>query len=148
MFIHRSRFYPIMFLNNIKFVVTLVIILLWQFCFVGCEHIMQRVKVNLIDSMTLNCSHHQCRSPLHQASLCVQDPTCMASWAPRGGGDDCLLCKCPAQLPGSIATETVSGFYIAYNGDVLPGNCQWNHACVILEVSACPGHGLHFLNIS
>ena len=115
------RFVSAMFLNNI-IVIAFKIILDSQFCFIGCAHIMKQVNVNLTDSMTLECSHHRCRSPLHQASLCIQNPRCLASWAPEDGGQDCLICACPYELPGSITTGAVAQFYILENEEIIPGN--------------------------
>ena len=110
-----------MFLNSI-IVIALEIILDRQFCFIDCANIMRQVNVNLTDSMTLDCGQYRCRSPLHQASLCIQHPRCLASWAPEGGGPDCLICTCPSQLPGSITTGAVAQFYILENEEIIPGN--------------------------
>ena len=115
-----------------KVLEVLEIILIRQLYFVGCANIMKRVNVNLIDSMTLNCTHRRCRSPLHQATLCAQDPKCLASWSRRAGGEDCLMCRCQAQLPGNITTGAVAEFYVAFNTDNIPGNCP---ACETLEVT-------------
>ena len=110
-----------MFLNNIV-VIALEIILDRQFCFIGCAHIMKQVNVNLTDSMTLDCGQYRCRSPLHQASLCIQNLRCLASWAPGRGGSDCLLCTCPPQLPGNITVGAVAQFHILENDEIIPGN--------------------------
>ena len=89
---------------------------------------MKRVNPTLFDSMTLDCGRHPCRSNLHQATLCTQDPNCLASWAPRSGGEDCLMCKCPSQLPNTITTGALAEFLVIANGDDLPGNrqCIWS----------------------
>ena len=113
-------------LTIIKAMKMLGLILAQVLCLVSCAYIMERMNVSLIDSVTLDCGHHRCKSPLHQASLCVQDPKCLASWAPRGGGEDCLMCKCPAQLPGDITAVPTEDFYSLQEGEMMPGNCQWH----------------------